>query len=86
MTVIAQNASALAAKQTKKSSMFKRHNVSIMSNPVCENIASDLTRDDFRYYDKDGFELNKAEQKFYRANELPIIDCLMDRPWPCWWV
>ena len=86
MTVIAQNVSALAAKQTKKSSMFKRHNVSIMSNPVCENIASDLTRDDFRYYDKDGFELNKAEQKFYRANELPIIDCLNHLCWQEPWL
>ena len=52
-----------------------------MSNPVCENTATDLTKDDFRYYDKDGFELNQAEQKFYAANDLPIVDCLNHLCW-----
>jgi hypothetical protein len=51
-----------------------------MSNPQCWQTA-EVENDDFRYYDKDGFELNKAEQKFYQANELPVIDCLNHLCW-----
>ena len=32
----------------------------------------ELTYDDFQYFDKDGFELNRAEEKLYRANELSV--------------
>jgi hypothetical protein len=51
-----------------------------MSNPVCI-ISADVDGQDFRYYDKDGFELNKAEQKYYKANDLPVIDCLNHLCW-----
>ena len=61
--------------------MFRRHNVTLTSNPTCRNAANTVVADDFRYYDKDGFELNKAEQKFYLANGLPIIDCLNHLCW-----
>lgn len=53
----------------------------MMSNPVCRKAADELDDSDFKYYDKDGFELNKAEQKFYQANGFPIIDCLNHLCW-----
>ena len=61
--------------------MFRRHDVTLVSNPVCRSATNDLIIDDFRYYDKDGFELNKAEQKFYAANRLPLINCLNHLCW-----
>jgi hypothetical protein len=61
--------------------MFRRRDVTLTSNPTCRNAANTVVADDFRYYDKDGFELNKAEQKFYLANSLPIIDCLNHLCW-----
>lgn len=61
--------------------MFRRHNVTLMNNPVCSKSVDKLYLEDFRYYDKDGFELNKAEQKFYAANDLPVIDCLNHLCW-----
>lgn len=53
-----------------------------MSNPVCTKAVNDLTANDFRYYDKDGFELNQAEQKFYSAMNLPINDPILNHH--CW--
>jgi hypothetical protein len=61
--------------------VFHRHNVTLMSDPVCRKSVDELHLEDFRYYDKDGFELNKAEQKFYLANDLPVIDCLNHLCW-----
>jgi hypothetical protein len=53
-----------------------------MSNPSCSNSVVDLHAEDFRYYDKDGFELNRAEQKFYTAMGLPInYPCLNHTCW-----
>lgn len=52
--------------------MFRRHQVTLMSNPSCSRSADDLDLKDFQYYDKDGFELNRAEQKFYAAMGYPI--------------
>jgi hypothetical protein len=43
-----------------------------MSNPSCNKSAVDIDVKDFQYYDKDGFELNLAEQKFYSAMKFPI--------------
>jgi hypothetical protein len=57
-----------------------------MSNPSCSKSVENLQIDDFQYYDKDGFELNLAEQKFYQAMgfpiELPILNhhCWQE-PW-----
>lgn len=62
--------------------MFKRHDVTIMSNPVCLKAAEDITSSDFQYYDKDGFELNLAEQKFYRAMGYPICYPILNHT--CW--
>lgn len=67
--------------------MLKRvFSTSILGNPICEKPVDNLELSDFDYYDKDGFELNKAEQKFYLANKYPIdYDCLNHRcyqePW-----
>lgn len=53
-----------------------------MSNPSCTKSVNDLTAEDFSYYDKDGFELNKAEQKFYSAMNFPIqYEILNHRCW-----
>ena len=35
-----------------------------------------LTADDFKYYDKDGFELCAAEHAFYTANTIRLNSCL----------
>jgi hypothetical protein len=53
-----------------------------MSNPVCVKPAIDLESKDFQYYDKDGFELNCAEQKFYSAMNHPIQYPLLNHT--CW--
>lgn len=62
--------------------MFKRHDVTLMSNPSCYKSVDDLAIKDFIYYDKDGFELNAAEQKFYRAMDYPINCPILNHT--CW--
>ena len=60
--------------------MFSRSNTSLISNPYCEKSVDNLSADDFRFYDKDGFELNIAEQKFYAAMNYPLDNlCLNHR-------
>lgn len=66
--------------------MFKRHQVTLMSNPSCNNVVDNIVADDFKFYDKDGFELNRAEQKFYSAMGYPINypilnHCCWQEPW-----
>ena len=66
--------------------MFKRFDVYLTNNPLCEKPVSDLEYKDFRYYDVDGFELNSAEQKFYHAMKYPIDapilnHCCWQEPW-----
>jgi hypothetical protein len=62
--------------------MFRRLDMHLLSNPVCYNSVTDLDTSDFKYYDKDGFELNQAEQKFYSAMNYPIKhDILNHRCW-----
>lgn len=56
-----------------------------MSNPVCTK-AAEIETEDFQYYDKDGFELNFAEQKFYSIMGFPIWNrilnhCCWQEPW-----
>lgn len=65
--------------------MFKRHQITLMSNPVCTK-ATEIEAEDFQYYDKDGFELNFAEQKFYSIMGFPIWNrilnhCCWQEPW-----
>lgn len=62
--------------------MFKRQEYTFLSNPVCLNSVDDLSIEDFKYYDKDGFELNKAEQKFYQAAKYPVNNTILNHT--CW--
>jgi hypothetical protein len=62
--------------------MFRRLEVTVQSNPSCSKAVVELDKDDFLYYDKDGFELNKAEQKFYQAMAFPINYPLLNHT--CW--
>lgn len=62
--------------------MFKRHEIHLLSNPTCERRVEDIVLEDFRYYDKDGFELNFAEQKFYSAMRYPIWYGILNHH--CW--
>lgn len=55
--------------------MFKLLNVKFYPNPIC-CYPAEVVREDFLYYDKDGFELNKAEQKFYHASGFELFNCL----------
>lgn len=66
--------------------MFKRHDVNVRSNPACTKLVEGLDSQDFSYYDKDGFELNQAERKFYHAMNFPINHpilnhCCWQEPW-----
>lgn len=56
--------------------MFRRCDYTLHSDPVCDKPVLDLAPEDFLYYDKDGFELNLAEQKYYQASGHPLNDCL----------
>jgi hypothetical protein len=62
--------------------MFRRHQITLMSNPCCIKSANNLAAEDFHYYDKDGFELNKAEQKFYAQMGYPINNPILNHN--CW--
>ena len=66
--------------------MFVRHDITLTSDAVCRTPIKTLDVHDFLYYDKDGFELNRAEQKFYSAMNYPINDpilnhCCWQEPW-----
>lgn len=62
--------------------MFKRCDVTVISNPVCLNTVDALDIEEFQYYDKDGFELSQAEQKFYRSMGYPIDYPILNHV--CW--
>jgi hypothetical protein len=62
--------------------MFKRNDILLMSNPVCTKAVSGINDQDFLYYDKDGFELNQAEQKYYTAMDYPINYPILNHT--CW--
>lgn len=53
--------------------------------PVCSKSADGIVASDFLFYDKDGFELNIAEQKFYRASGFPLNDVLNHLSWQEQW-
>jgi hypothetical protein len=66
--------------------VFKRNTVHPLSDPYCDKPIAELEPEDFLYYDKDGFELNRAEQKFYQAMDYPIDHpilnhCCWQEPW-----
>jgi hypothetical protein len=47
-----------------------------MSSPICSNKIENLDSKDFLCFDKDGFELNSAEMKYYSAMNHPLNYCL----------
>jgi hypothetical protein len=66
--------------------MFKRQEVEVLSQPYCSKLVDELSATDFLYYDVDGFELSRAEQKFYSAMDYPISypilnHCCWQEPW-----
>ena len=66
--------------------MFLRHNVTLMSDPRCFKAITDIEASDFKYFDKDGFELNSIERKYYAAMNHPIHypllnHCCWQEPW-----
>lgn len=52
--------------------MFRRRDIHLVSNPSCDRKIENINPKDFQYYDKDGFELNFAEQKYYAEMAHPI--------------
>jgi hypothetical protein len=62
--------------------MLKRFDVKIVSNPVCREPIYNIVLEDFRYYDKDGFELNRAEQEYYRMMHYPVDNGILNHH--CW--
>ena len=62
--------------------MFKRLDVKIVSDPVCDKPIQSVLSENFRYYDKDGFELNQAEQAYYREMHHPIDSGILNHN--CW--
>lgn len=62
--------------------MLKRFDVSVVSDPVCSKPVTDINPNDFRYYDKDGFELNRAEQMYYRQMGYPVDSEILNHH--CW--
>jgi hypothetical protein len=62
--------------------MFLRQPVSTISNPHCSRAVKDLTPEDFLCYDVDGFELSRAEQKYYRSMGYPIDYPILNHV--CW--
>lgn len=56
--------------------MLRRCDFSLVSDPSCKRPVDDLEADDFLYYDKDGFELNVAERKYYQASGHETHDYL----------
>lgn len=62
--------------------MFRRFDVPIVSNPTCDEPIYDIVAEDFKFYDKDGFELNQAEQKYYRLSRHPVDHPILNHT--CW--
>lgn len=57
--------------------MLSVYDYNIIKDPVCTKPNYDiLGADDFRYYDKDGFELNCAEIGFYKSSGYKLNNCL----------
>lgn len=56
--------------------MLVRANIDIVTDLKCDRLCLDLHKSDFLYYDKDGFELNLAEQKYYKLMGYHLRQCL----------
>lgn len=56
--------------------MLTRSQICIRTNLFCDRLCMDLHRCDFEYFDKDGFELNQAERKYYQIMGFKLSNCL----------
>lgn len=75
LVITAQNAHACFAAKRKNrtvSNMFNQLQVHLISDPVCSKPVEHLIEEDFRWFDKDGFELNDAEHQYYQAMKYPV--------------
>lgn len=67
--------------------MFKVHPVTFATDLTLQSPVywRDITADDARFFDKDGFELTPLEQRYYKANGVPLTNCLhhlaCHKPW-----
>jgi hypothetical protein len=86
MIAIVQSAGVLVVWTTMlgASRMFNRLDPYITSAAICYKPVDELFAEDFRYFDKDGFELNIAEQKYYSAMNFPIHYPILNHT--CWQV
>jgi len=56
--------------------MLVRNNIHVLSDLMCDRLCLNLNKSDFLFYDKDGFELNIAEQKYYSIMGHKLSPCL----------
>ena len=77
MTATAMNVIVQTVKK-----MFSVLPITLTRAPTCTKTVRGLSADDFQYYDKDGFELNRAEQKYYRAMKFPVDYPILNHT--CW--
>lgn len=68
--------------------MFQRIDVPLVQDPRCtQALTFAPNRQDFRYYDKDGFELCQAELKYYELEGHPIDQPILNhRLWQEEWL
>jgi hypothetical protein len=66
--------------------MFEVVNNNFIKDITCIKSVDDLCAEDFRWYDKDGYELCIAERKFYRAMNFPLTECLYHICWQDEWL
>jgi hypothetical protein len=65
------------------------NNINLVKDIYCSSTVNDtFTKEDFLYFDKDGFELNSAEQKFYQAeghdlSQRILNHCSWQQSWLC---
>lgn len=65
--------------------MLTRKQVGIVNDLFCDRFCLDLHKSDFLYYDKDGFELNQAEQKYYSIMGHRLSLCLNHKTFTQTW-
>ena len=68
--------------------MFTRIDVPLVQDPTCTKpLAFTPNQEDFRYYDKDGFELCQAELRYYELEGHPVGQPILNhRLWQEEWL
>lgn len=65
--------------------MFKHYVLDPHRDLYCDKSVDGLEQTDFLYYDKDGFELNVAEQKYYAVSGYKTSSILNHQCWQDRW-